>query len=74
MEPYLTILIPAYNEESSIVQTLNDYSKFFPSANFIVIDNNSNDKTYDTVSEYINDNSKINIELFRNYSRKSICN
>ena len=64
MEPYLTILIPAYNEESSIVQTLNDYSKFFPSANFIVIDNNSNDKTYDTVSEYINDNSKINIELF----------
>ena len=61
---YLTILIPAYNEESSIIQTLNDYSKFFPSANFIVIDNNSNDKTHEIVSKYINDNYKTNIELF----------
>tara|TARA_Y100000992_G_scaffold297191_1_gene260426 strand:+ start:1204 stop:2142 length:939 start_codon:yes stop_codon:yes gene_type:complete len=46
------------------VQTLNDYSKFFPSANFVVIDNNSNDKTYEIVSKYIDDNHRTNIELF----------
>ena len=64
MMPFLTILIPAYNEESSIVQTLNDYSKFFPFAHFIIIDNNSSDKTHEIVSKFIINNSKINIELF----------
>jgi glycosyltransferase involved in cell wall biosynthesis len=64
MIPFLTILIPAYNEESSIIQTLNDYSKFFPFAHFIIIDNNSSDKTHEIVSNFISNNNKIKIELF----------
>ena len=41
----LAIIIPAYNEELSIAQTIQDYLSSFPEATLVVIDNNSSDQT-----------------------------
>lgn len=41
----LSIIIPAYNEELTIVQTLRDFHEVMPDAEFYVIDNASTDRT-----------------------------
>lgn len=43
--PKICVIIPAYNEESSIQQVVNDYHKHKFVKHIIVIDNHSNDKT-----------------------------
>jgi len=47
---YITVIIPAFNEELTIIKTLREYAEFFPDAFFIVVDNNSTDKTYENAS------------------------
>lgn len=47
----LTIVIPAYNEESRIEKTLFDYKKKFPKANFIII-SDSSDRTGEIARKY----------------------
>lgn len=42
----ICIVIPAYNEEKSISDTIEDYKNFFPKAVLVVVDNNSTDNTY----------------------------
>lgn len=39
------MIIPAYNEELSIVQTLEDFARYQPQLEIWVVDNNSNDRT-----------------------------
>ena len=41
----LVIVLPTYNEEASIQETLEEYISEFPEATFIVVDNNSSDLT-----------------------------
>lgn len=41
----VSILIPCYNEEQTIVQVVEDCKKYVPSADIYVYDNNSTDKT-----------------------------
>jgi glycosyltransferase involved in cell wall biosynthesis len=41
----LVVVIPAYNEEVSISQTMRDYQGVFPEASILVVDNNSRDGT-----------------------------
>ena len=41
----LCVIIPAYNEENTIIDTVNDYKSAFPNARIIVIDNDSSDET-----------------------------
>jgi len=43
--PRLCIVIPAYNEERAIAQTVRDYKQAFPKAAVVVVDNNSSDGT-----------------------------
>jgi len=45
----LCIVIPAFNEEKTICDTVNEYKKEFPDARVIVIDNNSTDSTAEQV-------------------------
>ncbi|AYV55133.1 glycosyltransferase family 2 protein [Leptospira kmetyi] len=41
----ITVLLPAYNEELTIADTILSFFKELPKAEFIVIDNNSKDRT-----------------------------
>lgn len=43
----LLIVLPAFNEQASIVQTLNDIDRNVPGANKLVVDDGSTDKTAD---------------------------
>ena len=48
----LCVVLPAFNEEASIKQTIQEYQNQFPASRIIVVDNNSTDKTWDiAVSE-----------------------
>ena len=52
----LSVVIPAYNEENRIAQTLEETDKYLEKQNFdyeiIVVDNGSNDHTCDIVKKY----------------------
>ncbi len=54
--PKLSVVIPAFNEERRIRQTLEETDKYLKRQNYpyeiIVVDNGSNDKTCDVVKEY----------------------
>jgi len=52
--PEVAIIVPAYNEEASIGQTIEDYKNFFPEAVFVVVDNNSTDRTSEVAQRYLN--------------------
>ena len=41
----VTILLPAYNEEQSIGQTIREVKKFYPQYEILVIDDGSTDNT-----------------------------
>ncbi|GAB2026789.1 glycosyltransferase family 2 protein [Lactovum odontotermitis] len=45
MPEKIAILIPAYNEELTIVKVINDFQRELPEAEIYVYDNNSKDKT-----------------------------
>jgi len=60
----LTIVLPAYNEELSIQSTLQDYHSYFPDAFFIVVDNNSNDKTASLSSNYLKSNNIDGVVIY----------
>ena len=49
----ITILIPAYNEEKTIVPVMLDFHRACPEAKMYVIDNNSTDRTKELVLENI---------------------
>ena len=50
IENQCLIVIPAYNEENSILKVLEDVSIYFP--NILVIDDGSNDNTYTKATEF----------------------
>lgn len=52
---YLCIVLPAYNEELTISDTIKDYHSVFPDAFICVINNNSADKTFDIATNTISD-------------------
>lgn len=47
----VSILLPAYNEGLTIADTINDFHRELPDAEIIVIDNNSDDKTFELARE-----------------------
>lgn len=44
-EPRIAVLLPCYNEEAAIAQTIAGFRAALPSAAIYVYDNNSNDRT-----------------------------
>jgi hypothetical protein len=50
----ICILIPAYDEAATIRETIDDYRRVFPSAVFVVIDNNSTDATSEVARGALN--------------------
>lgn len=55
----LCIIIPAYNEERSIAETVREYKAEFPEAFLVVIDNNSSDRTNAKAQEAIDSRRDI---------------
>jgi glycosyltransferase involved in cell wall biosynthesis len=47
MSKSIAIIIPAYNEEMTIVETLKDFHRVCPEAEFYVVDNASQDRTHE---------------------------
>ena len=51
MTEKIAVLLPAYNEEVTIVKVIEDYRRVLPHADIYVYDNNSKDKTNQLASE-----------------------
>lgn len=56
-QPFLSIIIPAYNEQSRLPGTLDQVGRFLGdqaySAEVLIVDNNSSDRTGEIIQEYI---------------------
>jgi glycosyltransferase involved in cell wall biosynthesis len=70
MKPTLQILIPAYNCQKEIIETLNSIKK--SKQPIIISDNNSNDSTVDLIKNFSKTNNNINIKLLRNKKTLSV--
>ena len=70
MNPFLSIIIPAYNEASRLPQTLPKLKKFLEEQNFvwevILSDDGSTDQTLKVASEYFGDQGLIKIKSVKN--------
>jgi len=54
----ITIVLPAYNEEQTIAETIKSFHEFVPDAEYLVVDNNSTDCTSE-VAKYTIENLGI---------------
>ena len=52
----IVVILPAYNESLTIAETILDFSRELPEAEIVVIDNNSNDDTYELAKSIIKEN------------------
>ena len=50
-EPRIAVLLPCYNEEAAIAQTVAGFRAVFPAATIYVYDNNSRDRTIEVARE-----------------------
>src|SRR5674476_10490 len=55
------LIIPVYNEEITIEETLLDFQCYIPDAYFYVIDNNSNDKTVEVAAKIYKEKNISNL-------------
>jgi biofilm PGA synthesis N-glycosyltransferase PgaC len=64
--PLLTIIVPAYNEDSGIQRTLDSLIEAdYPHKQIIVVDDGSTDQTYEIASMYVNKSSRCTILVIR---------
>ncbi|HMT18899.1 MAG TPA: glycosyltransferase family 2 protein [Candidatus Saccharibacteria bacterium] len=69
--PLVTVLIAAYNEELSIEKSISTvWNSNYPRLEIIVVDDGSNDKTYDIVRSYIS--KADSLKLTRGSIRRSV--
>ena len=59
MHPYISIIIPAYNEEGRIKDTLDSIVDIKEINEIVVVDDGSSDDTYKIASEIKNDKLKV---------------
>ncbi|WP_394121305.1 glycosyltransferase [Planococcus donghaensis] len=77
LEPTVTVMVVAHNEEKVILEKLNNIITLdYPTEKieFLIASDNSTDKTNEIVTNFINNNSDKNIRLFEVKSRKGKTN
>ena len=61
-DPFFTVVVPAYNCKSFILETIDSVrNQTFDNWELIIVDDNSSDGTFDLVKEYIKNEPKINL-------------
>jgi cellulose synthase/poly-beta-1,6-N-acetylglucosamine synthase-like glycosyltransferase/spore germination protein YaaH/peptidoglycan/xylan/chitin deacetylase (PgdA/CDA1 family) len=71
----VSIIIPAYNEEITAVQTLNSLLKTtYPNVEFIFVDDGSKDNTFKLISEKFSDHPKVKVFTKPNGGKASALN
>lgn len=71
----VSIIIPAYNEEITVVQTIKSLMKTsYPNAEFIFVDDGSKDKTVELVKQHFGQLSNIKIYTKENGGKASALN
>jgi len=73
--PYLSIVVPAYNEEQRLPQTLRDITSYLQAKDYageiVIVDDGSTDKTATVVEEFAATNRMVH--LIRNEHRGKAC-
>lgn len=59
-----TVVLPAYNEELTLKETILDFANELPDAYIVIIDNNSKDRTYDIAKNTLETNNLNGTVLF----------
>ena len=70
MKNKLAVILPAYNEELTIQDTIMDFFTQLPDAQIIVIDNNSSDNTFKLAQKTIQENNINGKVLFEGFQGK----
>lgn len=65
MSPFFSIIIPAYNEEKRLPNTLEQVFRFLEEQSYtsevIVVENGSNDRTYETAKEFTKQHKNLHL-------------
>ena len=74
-QPLVCIVIPAFNEEKVICQTINSIlASTYPNFKIIVVDDGSEDKTYAKLKEFFGNNPKVVILSKKNGGKAEALN
>jgi len=74
-QPEVTVLIPAYNEESVIVDTVRSaLASTYPKLEILVIDDGSKDRTAELVRAHFSRDSRVRLILQSNHGKPSALN
>ena len=70
----LSIYVPCFNEESNIVNTLNNIKEGVQQISYevLVVDDASKDKTIEVVEKFKKNNPDVNIKILRNENNRGI--
>ena len=70
----LSVFVPCFNEENNITNTLNNIKEGIRNINYeiLVVDDGSKDNTVEMIEKFKENNSNINIKIFRNNKNKGI--
>jgi len=51
----IAVILPAYNEEQTLGETIRDFARYLPKAHFVIVDNNSTDATSEVARQTLNE-------------------
>lgn len=69
--PYITVIVPAHNEEQVIVRCLESiYANSYNHKRVVVIDDGSSDRTAALVRQFVRDRGIHNLKLVRQYKNR----
>lgn len=73
--PFVSVVVPAYNEESTAVKTIQKLLELdYPNYEIILVDDGSSDKTYSVVQDNFRDNPTVRVYTKDNEGKASAIN